>query len=105
VAASVSATGAASPEVAQVLAEASVAEAPARSASDHVVNILEAAKAKGPRPTKSQRRIQETDRAFEALDDEDLRKIVYLGQRRGITAEAALTEAGVICRPLDELTV
>jgi len=105
VAASISATGAASPAVAQVLADASVSEAPARSASDHVVSILEAAKAKGPRPTKSEKHLQETDRAFEALDDDDLRKIVYLGSRRGITAEAALSEAGVICRPLDELTV
>ncbi len=105
VAASISATGAASPAVAQVLAEASVAEAPARSSPDHVVSILEAAKVKGPRPTRSQKRIQETDREFEALDDEDLRKVVYLGQRRGISAEAALTEAGVICRPLDEQTV
>lgn len=105
VAASLSATGAASPAVAQVLAENSVSEAPARSASDHVVSILAAARVKGPRPTKSQKKLQETDRAFEALDDEDLRKVVYLAQRRGMNAEAALEAAGYICRPVDELTV
>jgi hypothetical protein len=105
VADSITAVGAASPEVAQALADASVSEAPARSASDHVVSILEAAKVKGPRPTKSQKRQQETDRSFEALDDDDLRKIVYLAHRRGVKAEAALDAAGMICRPLEELTV
>lgn len=105
IAASITAIGAASSEVAQALANASVADAPARSASDHVVSILDAAKVKGPRPTKSQKLVQETDRAFEALDNDDLRKIVYLGHRRGLKAEVALDAAGAICRPLDEPTV
>jgi uncharacterized membrane protein len=102
IAASVEATGAASEQTARTLAESAVADAPTKPVAEQVVSILEAAKVRGPKPSRSPRKQRETDESFDSLDDDDLRKIVYLAHRGGRSAEDALRERDLIWHPREE---
>lgn len=104
VAASIAITGAASEGVAQQLAEAAVERAPGQSVPDLVAKVLQDAKPLGPKPSRQASKQAKTDAEFDKLEEDDLRKIVYLAMRSKTEADAALDARGFICRPLEELT-
>jgi len=84
----------ASEKTAEVIAAAAVKSNPGRNVAQHLVGVLNDAQTGGPRPTKSVKRKAAVDAQFEALDDVDLRKIVYLAQRASIDPSDALETAG-----------
>ena len=99
VAASLEATGSFSPEDAVALAKASISQFPRLSAVEHVQKILTSTTPKGPKPTRSNKQSmrEKTDRLFDELDDNDVRKIVYLATRDKVLVSAALEERGHLC--------
>lgn len=107
VAKSLEATGAVTEAEAQAIADASVKANPNSTPTEVVKSILdEAAKAaKGPQPTRSvkARKQAEVDAQFDALEDADMRKIVYLASRRKEPIEAAIEKAGHLCALLEDL--
>ena len=84
----------ASEKTAEVIATAAVDGNPERSVAQHLVSVLSAAQTQGPKPTKSAKRQATVDAQFDALADEDLRKIVYLAQRAKVDPADALEGAG-----------
>jgi hypothetical protein len=84
----------ASEKTAEVIAAAAVKSNPERNVAQHLVSVLNDAQTRGPKPTKSVKRKAAVDAQFEALDDEDLRKIVYLAQRTNVDPSDALETAG-----------
>jgi hypothetical protein len=92
-------TGALDVESAQALAADSLKKAPHKHLADHVTGILEDNKPKGPKPTKSTNPLlrKKVVDGFERLDDDDIRKVVFLALANRRTAEQGLREAGYMC--------
>lgn len=97
VAASLTATGSVAEGDAEVLAQASVDQAPHKPAIDHVQRILADTKPKSPRPkpTASAKRRAEIDAEIRAYDDCDVRKVVYLSSQDNSDVELRLAEQGL----------
>ena len=104
VAAALTATGAVSPETAQALAQNAVAANPSRTPVEQVRSVLNASAPKGPRPTRSskERTKQEMAAKFEALDDDDLRKIAYRASAANTSIADAFFASGDLCTLLDD---
>ncbi len=106
VANSLEATGAVTEDEAKSLADAAVKASPSAAAADHVIAILQKSKAsaQGPKPTRSrsEKKQAEVHARFAELDDNDIRKIVYLATREKSSIEAALEKAGNLCAILED---
>lgn len=104
VAAALAATGAVSPETAQALAQKAVEANPSKTPVEQVRSVLNASVPKGPRPTRSskERTKQEMAAKFEALDDDDLRKIAYRASAANTSIADAFFASGDLCTLLDD---
>ncbi|CAM5783790.1 ATP-binding protein [Rhizobacter fulvus] len=92
-------------EDAQSLATESMRKAPHKSVSEHVFRLLGDARPKGPQPTKATSASKQAKvfAQFEALDDEDLRKVAFLALHSKASPEQALRDAGLVVDALADI--
>lgn len=104
VAAALTATGAVAPATADILARRAVEANPSKTPVEQVRSVLNASVPKGPRPTRSgkERVKQEMDAKFEALDDDDLRKVAYRARAANTPIADAFFASGDLCTLLDD---
>jgi hypothetical protein len=105
VAAALTATGAVTPATAEVLAQKAVEANPSKTPVEQVRSVLNASVPKGPRPTRSvkERAKQEMHAKFEALDDDDLRKIAYQAHAESKSIADAFFASGDLCTLLEDV--